>query len=71
MTPGTGVPIGTWLLAIGIPFAIWPTRMSHIADRLLLRDQNQVTPRQVRYARFAGTAIATAGALMLVTARVN
>jgi hypothetical protein len=60
------VLIGAWLLAVGALFAIWPTEVSHIADRLLLQPQNQVSRRQARYARFAGIAIAMAGALIVV-----
>ena len=57
---------GAWLLAVGALFAIWPTEVSHIADRLRLQPQNQVSRRQARYARFAGIAIAIAGALIVL-----
>lgn len=63
--------IGAWLLAVGVPFAIWPTTVSHIADRLRLRPQNPVSPRQARCARLAGIAIATLGVLIVLATRMN
>ena len=57
---------GSWLLTVGALFALWPTEKSHIADRLRLQPQNHVSRRQARYARFAGIAIAMAGALIVV-----
>ena len=63
--------IGIWLLGIGVPFAIWPTAVSHIADFLRLRPQQRVSPRQARYARLAGTAIATLGAAVVLAAQIT
>ena len=63
--------IGAWLLVVGIPFAIWPAAVSRIADRLRLQQHTQISPRQARYARFAGVAIALVGGLIVVAIHVN
>ena len=65
------VLVGAWLLAIGVPFAIWPTQVSHIADQLRVRSQNRVSPRQAQSARLAGFTIATPGALIVLAAQVT
>jgi DNA-binding helix-hairpin-helix protein with protein kinase domain len=56
---------GVWLIAVGSPFAIWPAPASHIADRLRLQPQKRASPREVRYARLAGIALATLGVLIV------
>jgi hypothetical protein len=65
------VLLAIWLLAIGVPFAIAPNTLSHIADRLRRQPQKRVSPRQARSARFAGIAIATLGALIVFAIQIS
>ena len=62
---------GAWLVAVGALFAIWPTEVSHIADRLRLQSRTHVSRRQSRYARIAGIAIAIAGALIALAPQID
>lgn len=56
---------GVWLIGVGSPFAIWPTPASHIADRLRLQPQKRASPQEVRYAQYAGMALALLGTLIV------
>jgi hypothetical protein len=57
--------LGAWLIAVVSPFAIWPTPTSRIANRLRLQPQNRVSPREARYAQYAGMALALLGTLIV------
>ena len=63
--------IGTWILAVGLPFAVWPNRASQIADRLRAQPANRITPRQTRYARSAGIALAALGTVIVLATQLD